>query len=194
MNAKLVGLGVVVLMALWTSQSWAADDFNYLTNGGFEVESPDAVTLPAGWFPFSSKNILIELSQTAPKSGKNCVKMSAQQVPNASMGIAQIIPVDAGVTYSFTVQLKNNSQNPLGNGASGMIGIEWKSSDGKEISRTTSTEWDMSLSRTRWESINVAEKAPRGARTAAFTISLFDGDKGGAGSCFVDDARVEMKK
>jgi hypothetical protein len=75
-----------------------------------------------------------------------------------------------------------------------MIGIEWKNSDGKEISRATSTEWDMSLSRTRWEPINVAEKAPRGAKTAAMTITLFDGDKGGAGSCFVDDARVEMKK
>jgi hypothetical protein len=191
MKALLVGFGVV---ALTVSGALASEDFNCVTNGSFEVESVENPVIPAGWFPFSSKNIAIELSQTAPKSGNNCLKMSVQQVPGASLGIAQIIPVDDGVTYSFTVQVRNNNQDPLGNGAVGMIGIEWKNSDGKEISRTTSTEWDMSLSRTRWEPINVSEKAPRGAKTAAMTISLFDGDKGGSGSCFVDEARVEMKK
>ena len=194
MKAKWMVFGLVVLMVSWVSQSWADDDASYVTNGSFEVLSAEDPTIPAGWFPFFSKNQTMELNQTGPKSGQNCLKMSVQEVPNASMGIAQIIPVDDGVTYSFTVYVKNNNQSPLGNGAVGMIGIEWKNSDGKEISRTSSTEWDMSLSRTRWEPINVSEKAPRGAKTAAFVISLFDGDKGGSGSCFVDDARVEMKK
>jgi hypothetical protein len=40
----------------------------------------------------------------------------------------------------------------------------------------------------------VSEKAPRGAKTAAMVISFYDGEKGGEGSCFVDEARVEMKK
>ena len=110
------------------------------------------------------------------------------------MGIAQIIPVDAGATYSFSAYVKNNSDDPLTTEAHGMIGIEWKKSDGVEISRTTSPEWDMTLSRMRWEPYNVTEKAPRGAKTAAFTIPLYDGEKGGSGSCVVDDARVEMKK
>jgi hypothetical protein len=194
MKALCIGLCLVGLMVLGVSRACAADAFNYLTNGSFEVESPDAVVLPAGWFPFSSKNVTVELCQGTPKSGSNCLKMSVQGVKGASVGIAQIIPVDDGTTYSFTVYAMNNSSNPLAKGAYGILGIEWKNVDGKEINRTMSTEWDMSLSRTRWESINVAEKAPRGAKTAAMTISVYDGEKGGSGSCFIDDARVEMKK
>jgi hypothetical protein len=194
MKMKWMGFALAMLMVAWTTKSWSADDSGYVTNGGFEVASTEDPTVPAGWFPFFSKNKGIELSQTAPKSGNNCMKMSVQDVANGSQGIAQIIPVDDGATYSFTVHVINNNENPLAKGAYGMLGIEWKNSDGKEISRTTSTEWDMSLSRTRWESINVTEKAPRDAKTAAFAISFFDGDKGGSGSCFVDDARVEMKK
>ena len=194
MKAKCMIFGLAFVMVLWTSQAWAGDDFNYVTNGGFEVASVEDAATPEGWFPFFSKDKRIELSQTAPKSGTNCLKMSVQNVPGASMGVAQIIPVDEGTTYSFTVYVMNDSANPLAREAHGMIGIEWKNSDGKEISRTTSPEWDMSLSRMRWELRRVSEKAPRGAKTAAMTISFYDGQKGGSGACFVDEARVEIKK
>ena len=194
MKARWMGFGLAVLMVFGTSRSWAAADSSYTTNGDFEVGSTEDPTIPAGWFPFFSKNKTMELSQAAPESGNNCLKMSVQQVPGASMGIAQIIPVDDGTTYSFSAYVKSDSEKPLAGGAHGIIGIEWKKADGKEISRTSSPEWDMSLSRTRWEVMNVTEKAPRGAKTAAFAISFFDGEKGGSGSCFVDDARVEMKK
>ena len=165
-----------------------------MTNGSFEVESAEDPTIPAGWFPFFSKNKTIEISQSAQKSGKNSVKLSVQKVPGGHLGIAQIIPVDDGKIYTFTVHLMNNTADPLTQGTSGMIGIEWKDSNGKEISRTTSNEWDMSLSRMRWEPYSISEKAPRGAKTAAMVISFYDGDRGGSGSCFVDEARVDMKK
>lgn len=195
MKARYVGCWLILVLVLLASQAWAADaDFNYVTNGDFEVESAECPGVPVGWFPFFSKEKGIELSQTAPKSGTNCMKMSVQGVPGASLGVAQIIPVDEGATYSFTVYVMNSHENPLEKGAHGVIGIEWKGSDGKEISRTTSPEWDMSLSRIRWELRSVAEKAPRGAKTAAMVISFYDGEKGGAGSCFADEARVEVKK
>ena len=194
MKAISAGFCFMALIVLGPSTSLAAGDHNYVTNGDFEAEAVEDPVVPAGWFPFFSKNKTIELSETAPKSGKNCVKLSVQEVPGAHLGIAQIIPVDDGTTYSFSVCVINNSSDPLARGANGMIGIEWKSSDGKEISRTTSPEWDMSLSRTRWEPYSVSEKAPRGAKTAAMVISFYDGEKGGSGSCFVDDARVEIKK
>lgn len=194
MNMKWMGFTLAMLMVAWTTKSWAIEDSGFVTNGDFEVASSEDPTIPAGWFPFVSKSKAMELSQTSPKSGSNCLKMSVQGVSNGSEGIAQIIEVDDGRTYAFTVHVINDTSDPLAKGAHGMLGIEWKNADGKEISRTTSTEWDMSLSRTRWEPISVDEKAPRGAKTAAFVITFFDGDKGGSGSCFVDDARVEMKK
>lgn len=194
MNGRICWIGVALVLVLWTAQTWAGEDFNYVTNGGFEVVSTEDPAIPAGWFPFFSKNKTIELSQAGPKSGNNCLKMSVQGVRGATMGIAQVIPVEDGTTYSFSVYVKNNNENPLGKEAHGMIGIEWKDSDGKEISRTSSPEWDMSLSRMRWESRNVTEKAPRDAKTAAMVISFYDGEKGGVGSCWVDEARVELKK
>lgn len=193
MKAISVCFGLAVLMGACLS-SWAVEDSGYITNGGFEVASTEEPTIPAGWFQFFSKNKAIEISQATAKSGNNAMKFSVQGVSNGSEGIAQIIEVNDGRTYSFTVHVINDNGDPLAKGAYGMIGIEWKNSEGKEISRTMSTEWDMSLSRTRWEPINVSDKAPRGAKSAAFTISFFDGDKGGTGSCFVDDARVEMRK
>ena len=194
MKAKFMGFGLALAMGLWTSQAWAGEESGYVTNGDFEVASADDATIPAGWFLFYSKNKTVELSQKAPRTGTNCLKMSVQGVKDASMGIAQTISVDDGRTYSFTVYVMNDPENPLAKEAHGMIGIEWKNASGKELYRTSSPEWDMSLSRMRWELQRVSDKAPRGAKTATVTISFYDGEKGGEGSCYVDDAEVEMKK
>ena len=192
-KAKYIGFGLVLAMGLCTPQIWAGEDCGYVTNGNFEVASADDATIPAGWFLFFSKNKTMALSQVAPRAGSNCLKMSAQDVKGANMGIGQTISVDDGKTYTFTVYVMSNPETPLTRGVYGMIGIEWKDSTGKEIYRTASPEWDPSLSRMRWELRRVSDKAPRGAKTATMTISLYDGDNGGLGSCFVDDAEVEMK-
>lgn len=194
MNGKRTGFGLALAVVLWSSQTWAVEDFVGVTNGGFEVVSEEDSLLPAGWFSFFSNKKTMEISQTEPKSGSNCLKMSTQGVKGSSMGIAQSISVDAGKTYTFTVYIRNNGDDPLAGEAHGMIGIEWKNSHDKEISRITSPEWDMSLSRMRWDTCSVSEKAPRGAKTAVMAIFLYDGEKGGSGSCFVDDAQVEVKK
>ena len=185
--------GLLVLTAILASPALALDDSSYLTNGGFEVASAEDPVIPAGWIFFSSKSKTIELSQETVMAGSNCLKMSVQGVKNAGLGIAQIIPVESGTTYSFHAFVKNCKENPLGKGARGVLSIEWKNAQGKEIARKSSPEWSMSLSRLRWESFGVTEKAPRGATTAAMAITLSDGDKGGVGVCFVDEARVEIK-
>ena len=194
MRSRLAGIGLSLAMAFWLSEAWAGNDFNYVTNGEFEAASAEDATIPEGWFPFFSKEKTVGLSQTMTKSGTHSLKISVQKTPEASVGVAQIIPVDAGSTYSFSVYVRNDEGDPLTKDVHGMIGIEWKNSDGKEISRTTSPEWDVSLSRLRWELRQVSEKAPKGAKTAAMVISFYDGEKGGSGSCFVDEARVEVKR
>lgn len=196
----LLGTGVtggcvcmMALMVLLGPSVFAEGGFNCLTNGDFEVESAENTVLPAAWFPFTSKSITVELSPAMVKSGARGLKMTVQGVKNASQGLAQIIPVEGGATYVFSVSVRNSKESPLSKGAFGTLYIEWKNSSGKEISRERSREWDMSLSRMRWESFSVTGKAPRDATQAAFSITFYDGQRGGVGMCFVDEARVEVK-
>jgi hypothetical protein len=114
-------------------------------------------------------------------------------VPFAHCGLIQVVPVDAGYRYAFSVYVTNGRTMPLAKSAYGMIGIEWRDGNNKEISRVASTKWDATLSRARWETYRVAAKAPGNAVTAAFVIYLYDGGTGGAGCCYVDDAKVEAR-
>ena len=104
---------VMALMVLFGSSVFAEDGFNCLTNGDFEVESVENSVMPAGWFPFTSKIITMELSPAMVKSGGRGLKVAVQGMKDASQGLAQIIPVEGGATYIFSVWARNSKESPL---------------------------------------------------------------------------------
>ncbi len=104
------------------------------------------------------------------------------------------MPVTAGSRYTFSAYFMNDKSDPLKNTASGMLVIEWKSADGKEMSRTLSKLWDSGLSKMRWEQffINHVEP-PKGAVSATFGIHFCEGKEGANGSVFIDDVMLIEK-
>ena len=167
---------------------------NLIANGGFEQSVGEEGSMPAEWVPFSSKNFAIETTSAAKYSGAQSLKMSAQKIPNSFQGVNFIMPVTAGSRYTFSAYVLNDKNNPLKNTAHGMLVIEWKNSNNKEITRTLSKLWDPGLSRLRWErfSINNAEP-PKGAVTATFGIHYCEGKDGASGSVLVDDVSLIEK-
>ena len=101
---------------------------------------------------------------------------------------------DAAIAEGITINGLPIITMELKNTATGMLVIEWKSADDKEMSRTLSKMWDPGLSKLRWEqiSINNAEP-PKGAVSATFGIHFCDGKSGASGSVFVDDVMLIEK-
>ncbi len=97
-----------------------------------------------------------------------------------------------GKKYTFSMYALNNRDDSLGGSAHLQLSIEWIDGSGKEIARTYSQPGTASLSKMRWETIAIRKiQAPKGAVQAKFGIHLSDGEKGGKGSVFLDDALIE---
>ncbi len=186
-------LGAVALPAAAMAAKAAAAAPNLLANPGFEVEDNNTAGVPDGWIYFYSHTKASEVTPAAASTGTNGLKLAVQQVPGAHQGVAQKVPVTPGAVCVFTVQIRNNAEDPLGKSTYGLLGIEWRDKDNHEISRVLGKKWGSTLSKSKWEQYEVSGKAPRDAATATGVIYLYDGERGAAGSFFADDARLEIK-
>jgi hypothetical protein len=185
---------ISALLCGWTASAEELKDKNLAPNSGFEQSVAEVGSVPAEWVPFTSKNVVIGTSTNAKHNGAQSLRMTAQKIPNAFQGVNYIMPVTQGSKYTFNAYFMNDKSDPLKSTASGMLVIEWKSADEKEMSRTLSKQWDPSLSKMRWEqlSINNAEP-PKGAVSATFGIHFCEGKDGGDGSIFIDDVMLIEK-
>jgi hypothetical protein len=183
-----------VLFCAWNAFAQDAKDKNLIANAGFEQSVAEEGSVPAEWVPFTSKNVVIGTASAVKRNGAQSLKISAQKAPNAFQGVNYTMPVTAGSRYTFSAYVMNDKSDPLKNTANGMLVIEWKSADNKEMSRILSKLWDPGLSKMRWEqfSINNAEP-PKGAVSATFGIHFCEGKEGADGSVFVDDVMLIEK-
>lgn len=184
---------IAVLFCAWNASAQDAKDSNLIANAGFEQTVAEG-GVPAEWVPFTSKNVAIETTGAVKRNGAQSLKISAQKIPNAFQGVNYTIPVTAGSRYTFSAYVMNDKSDPLKDTVHGMLVIEWKSADNKEMSRTLSKLWEPSLSRMRWElfSINNAEP-PKGAVSATFGIHFCEGKEVSSGSILIDDVMLIEK-
>ena len=167
---------------------------NIAPNPGFEQPTSPEGASPENWNAFSSKVNGIGVSKAAKHGGEQCMKMSAQKVPEAYQGLVLDMPVAPGDVYTFSAYVTNNKDDQLSGTAQGSLVIEWINASNKEVARSTSTPWDRNVSRMRWEAVSISKaKVPDGAATARFGIHLNDGKSGGKGSVFVDDVVIEKQ-
>ncbi len=184
------------LLLLVSPLAFAADSDvqNLIENGGFEQSLSEESDLPAVWVPFSSKSTVLGITNAAAYSGEKSLKLSGQEVPNAFQGVNFIMPVTAGSRYTFSGYVLNDKKNPLKGTAHGMLVIEWKASNNKEVARTLSKLWDSGLSRLRWERFSIDNmEPPKDAVTAIFGIHYCEGKDGAKGSFFIDEVTLIEK-
>ncbi len=186
----VIGFLAFALLA-GASSAQSTDLENLAKNPGFETTGEHA-GIPGEWVFFSSGSMSCSLASEAKRSGEQCVRFRAQKMQYAHAGLAQVLPVEPGRKYTFTVFVRNNEKELLGRSAFGMLGIEWKDAAGKDLGRIESLRWTRTLSRVRWEVFEVSGRAPGRAASAAFAIHLDDGDPGGEGSFFADDVRISL--
>jgi hypothetical protein len=194
MKLRIEFVITMLLLCAWTSPAQDTKDKNLITNGGFEELVAEGSNMPAAWTPFTSKDVIITTTTDVKRNGAQSLKMTAQKIPNAFQGVNFNIPVTAGSRYTFSAYFMNDKSNPLKDTANGMLVIEWKSADNKEMSRTLSKLWDPSLSKMRWEQFSISNaEPPKGAVSATFGIHLCEGKAGANGSVFIDDVMLIEK-
>jgi hypothetical protein len=178
----------------WNASAQDTKDNNLIANAGFEQAATEGGSMPAEWVPFTSKNVVLETTGAVKRNGAQSLKITAQRIPNAFQGVNYTIAITAGSRYTFSAYVMNDKSDPLKNTVHGMLVIEWKSADNKEMSRTLSKQWDSGLSRMRWElfSINNAEP-PKGAVSATFGIHFCEGKEVSSGSVLIDDVMLIEK-
>jgi len=194
MKLRIEFVITALLLCAWTSPAQNTNNGNLIPNAGFEQAIAGEGSVPAEWVPFTSKNVILGTTSAVKRNGAQSLKMSAQKIPNTFQGVNYTAPVNAGSKYTFSTYVMNDKNDPLKGTANGMLVIEWKSADNKEMSRILSKLWDPSLSRMRWEpfSINNAEP-PKGAVSATFGIHFSDGKDVSSGSVFIDDVLLIEK-
>lgn len=169
----------------------AGNPANLALNPGFEEpEAPEEAALPLRWAYFTSARPSCTVTKEASRSGLQAVRLSAQKTANAIQGLLMDLPVEPGRKYTFSLFVRSSKAGPLSGPAVGMLVVEWRRADGKEISRAASSPWDAKLSRLRWEMFSISQAVPpAGAVTGRFGIHLLDG-VGGGGAFLADDAVI----
>jgi hypothetical protein len=190
MHARL--LAAVFVIASSVAANAASKDENLAQDPGFEVPGEEKRVF-LHWEHFSSKSDNIAMVDTSPRSGKSCARVWCQGTKNAHLGIAQIFDVVPKGRYVFRVHVLNDKNDKLSGDVVGNLGIEWYDAEGGEISRVSSKEWDGKLSKMSWQEYEVDAKAPQFATKVKFVIYLREGERGGKGACFIDDAEIIVK-
>ncbi len=170
-----------------------------LVNGDFEAFEFDEASKrvsPESWFVFSGleNTNRVTMTRSIALSGRQSIRMRAQQQPQAYQGVFQKADVTEGVQYEFSTQVYVPDADPLRPPVTGHLSIEWLDADGKELLRELSPSWDHTLDRNRWYRFYIRSRAPKDSVAAIFSIVLEDGRIGtGAGSFIVDDASVQSR-
>jgi hypothetical protein len=182
------------VMVLLGTAAFAADQeetpANLAPNASFEDPAAEKEP-PTGWAVFATKSPAMTTYRGTAHSGEQCLKFETQKSAKDFQGLLQTLPVEAGAKYTFRAFLTNNKEDPLGGSAYGNLVIEWKNSADREVGRSSSTTWNRSLSRMRWDEVVIRKAiAPKDAVRGVFGIHLNEGDQGGSGSVLVDDAMI----
>lgn len=169
---------------------------NLLRNGSFEAGMIEIGKAPDDWglIVESGGKVNAGITETAAHTGKRSVGLGTPALPNDKWQVlAYNAPVEAKSSYRYTAWVKNYPEDPLKNGVSGFISIEWKDATGAEITRIQGETWDASkLASGEWLQVKVQGEAPPETATATFAITyLFNKNQRSGGSFLVDDALAE---
>lgn len=184
---------IAMLVILAASAARAADSENLAKDASFE-EPGESDKVLLNWDFYTSKDRNIALTNNPVHSGNSSVHLWTQGRADAHLGVSQSMDVLPKARYTFRAFVMNDKENKLGGSVVGNLGIEWLDAEGAEISRATSKEWTSHLSKMRWEEFEVVDKAPPFASRVKFVIYLRDGDRGGEGGLYLDDASVTVKQ
>ena len=166
-----------------------------LKNAGFE-SPPGAAKAPAptDWTIFAYQDAPHRIGVTTRKAhgGKQSVHLASIASKDAYQGLFQSLPVTPGTSYRLSVHVLSDAESRLSGTARGQISIEWKGDDGKEIDRAWGPDWGASLPSEKWTKQEMTAKAPIGAASAHFVITLHEGTGSSGGAYFADDVAVEV--
>ena len=165
---------------------------NLLKNAGFEEPANGAGALPAQWQYESSAGQRSGVTNGCRKTGEQSLQMRTHGTPGGFQAIVQTVAVEAGSRYSFSVAVRNSSEDPFRgrdmSGAYGQLVIQWVDKSTQEVGRVWSPTWDHLLSRLHWELITLKHvTAPDRAANAVVGVHLYEGPSGALGSFNVDD-------
>lgn len=163
---------------------------NLAPNPSFEYPAGPEGAAAETWSPFTTRVNGMGVTREFKRTGDQSLKMTAQKFADAFQGVVAELPAASGEKYTFSVFVLNSRSNPLTGSAQGTLVVEWRRSDGKEISRAVSHPWDSKTSRMRWEMVSLNKiEAPEGTAKAVFGIHLTDGPAG-SGSVLIDDVAI----
>ena len=170
-----------------------------LQNSGYEnpaiAAGAEPGGRPVGWLDFASDGGSVAgITDEKKRGGVQSILLKCQEKEDAFHGLYQKFAAAPNHRYTFSMYALNDANDPLVGNSYGQLGIEWKSSDGQEISRVHGPLWNFELSATRWEKFTVEGTAPEGAESGIATMTFFSKDSGGFGTCYIDDAAISVKK
>jgi hypothetical protein len=87
MKLRIEFVITALLLCAWSSPAQETKDKNLITNAGFEQSVAEEGSVPAGWVPFTSKNVIIGTTSVVKRNGAQSLKISAQKIPNAFQGV-----------------------------------------------------------------------------------------------------------
>lgn len=166
-------------------------------NGGFESPAATQASSPPAaekWLPFSKDMDAVNFSLVTHmvQAGRQAARVASNKVANSFHGIGQVIAVQPGATYRFTVQVRNDPAAKMQGSTRGQISIEWQDSSGKEIDRTWGPDFGPALSDAKWSEFQMTGKAPAGAVRAHCVITMHEGQQPGGGALLVDEATARQ--
>jgi hypothetical protein len=189
-SALLGGVLAIASAAPVFSQQPAAET-PPLLNASFE--SPEVTTAendfpPESWICFASKpGDKAGCTAKVKRTGSQSLAFKAPSAANAFEGASQELVVTPSNRYGFTAYAIGDESDKLGAGSIGQVHIEWRSADGKEISRVYGPTWDLNISSMRWERFFVEGEAPGNAASGLVVIMFYSKSSPGIGTFYVDD-------
>jgi hypothetical protein len=143
--------------------------------------------VPSGWDYYTTQH-----GRIAPTNlmGAPCVQLMTQDKMNAFQGLVQKVPVEGGGKYTFSAQVLNSREKPLTGSAYIQVVVEWLSEGDREVGRTWSDRFGVTLSRIHSSRIMLQKvEAPRDAISAKVGVHLFDGDRKGGGAILIQEVQ-----
>jgi hypothetical protein len=162
-----------------------------LLNAGFEspeASTPENYFPPESWTCFASKpGDKVGCTAKTKRTGSQSLVFKAPSSANAFEGTSQEFAITPSYHYGFTAYVTGDESDQLGAGSFGQVHIEWRSADGKEISRVYGPTWDLNLSSKRWERFFVEGDAPANAASGLVVVMFYSKNNPGRGTFYVDD-------
>lgn len=170
-----------------------------LMNGDFEafvINRKEQRAYPESWGVFTALNGTNRVTMTRSifRSGRQSVRIRAQEHPQAYQGLFQTIDVEELRIYDYTAYVTVHAFDQATPPIRGFLTIDWLDADENVLRRDQGERWDHTLDPKRWHRYRLSSRAPEGSVRATFSIVQEDGRIGtGSGSFFIDDATVTTR-